>query len=498
MKTKTLVALFVLVALATFCTFGYWRYHYLIDAMLLRQSNPNYGLISPLQSAENQPAPAYDVPQEDEPLPLLPEDIRAHANRIARDFVATLQPIPGHAADEAVNERLARATTRTSPTAAPSGERLADYPRATRSWGDIYNPAGIVPKQGFTAYYLDSRWPERVIASEHRGCIAINYSDSSPFLNIQAEHFGAYWVGTLHVPQPGRYRIHTDLGWARARILLDKHIIAERSTLPNCGSCSVPPTELPLLTLDAGDHLLEVEYNNHWHSAAFQLAFTPDDMPAYRSEDLATALAALKLPPETVVHIAAVHESSDYYNRLTLQAPTDDTPYVLLLSSRSPVNWHIAGRAPLAVVRDNYGDVSGMGDAPLLAWLGQENINYRVLDNAFPAAMPVCHCEQEHYHQMGYHDSVREAALICRYADGGITVGSSSVPPLGLMRQIRKLTGYPLRGASTTYDTSHIDLGKSTFDPAKAAAAAAMERQLEAQRAACETEPPKVSDKARR
>ena len=129
------------------------------------------------------------------------------------------------------------------------------------------------------------------------------------------------------------------------------------------------------------------------------------------------------------------------------------------------------------------------GDAPLLAWLGQENINYRVLDNAFPAAMPVCHCEQEHYHQMGYYDSVREAALICRYADGGITVGSSSVPPLGLMRQIRKLTGYPLRGASTTYDTSHIDLGKSTFDPAKIAAAAAMERQLEAQRAACKTEP---------
>lgn len=73
MKTKTLVALFVLVALATFCTFGYWRYHYLIDAMLIRQSNPNYGLISPLQSAENQPAPAYDVPQEDEPLPFCPK-----------------------------------------------------------------------------------------------------------------------------------------------------------------------------------------------------------------------------------------------------------------------------------------------------------------------------------------------------------------------------------------------------------------------------------------
>ena len=492
MKTKTLVALFVLVALATFCTFGYWRYHYLIDAMLIRQSNPNYGLISPLQSAENQPAPAYDVPQEDEPLPLLPEDIQARTDRIARTFAATLQPIAGHAADDAVKESLARATTRTPPAAAPSGERLADYPQATRSWGDIYNPAGIVPKQGFTAYYLDTRWPERVIASEHRGCIAINYSDSSPFLNIQAEHFGAYWVGTLHVPQPGRYRIHTDLGWARARILLDKHIIAERSTLPNCGSCSVPPTELPLLTLDAGDHLLEVEYNNHWHSAAFQLAFTPDDTPAYRSEDFATALAALKLPPETVVHIAAVHESSDYYNRLTLQAPTDDTPYVLLLSSRSPVNWHIAGRAPLAVVRDNYGDVSGMGDAPLLAWLGRENINYHALDNAFPAAMPVCTCEQEHYR------TVREASLICKLASGGTITGSSSIPPLGLMRQIRKLTGYPLRGASTTYDTSHIDLGKSTFDPAKIAAAAAMERQLEAQRAACETEPPKVSDKARR
>lgn len=490
MKNRTLVALFVLTALATTASLGYWHHRYLFDAMRIRQNNGYWTRIQHPPTAKPVAAPEPVSQDRAPPTP---------SSETAARFAATLQPIPGHAADKAVNERLARATTRPPPTAAPSGERLADYPRATRSWGDIYNPAGIVPKQGFTAYYLDSRWPERVIASEHRERIAINYTDSSPFLNIQAEHFGAYWVGTLHVPQPGRYRIHGDLDWARARILLDKHIIAERSTLPNCGSCSAPPTELPpLLMLDAGEHLLEVEYNNHWHSAAFQLAFTPDDTPAYRSEDLATALAALKLPPETVVHIAAVHESSNYYNRLTLQAPTDDTPYVLLLSSRSPVNWHIAGRAPLAVVRDNYGDVSGMGDAPLLAWLGQENINYRVLDNAFPAAMPVCHCEQEHYHQMGYHDSVREAALICRYADGGITVGSSSVPPLGLMRQIRKLTGYPLRGASTTYDTSHIDLGKSTFDPAKIAAAAAMERQLEAQRAACETEPPKVSDKARR
>ena len=90
---------------------------------------------------------------------------------------------------------------------------------------------------------------------------------------------------------------------------------------------------------------------------------------------------------------------------------------------------------------------------------------------------------------MGYHDSVREAALICRYADGGITVGSSSIPPLDFIRWMQEMIGYPLRGASTTYDTSHIDLGKSTFDPAKIAAAEAMERQLEAQRVACETEP---------
>lgn len=48
---------------------------------------------------------------------------------------------------------------------------------------------------------------------------------------------------------------------------------------------------------DAGDHLLEVKYNSHWQSAAFPLAFIPDDTIVCHSEDLSAALAALPCRP---------------------------------------------------------------------------------------------------------------------------------------------------------------------------------------------------------
>ena len=204
------------------------------------------------------------------------------------------------------------------------------------------------------------------------------------------------------------------------RVLLDRHIIAE-SREPN-------RTELPpALELDAGEHLLEVEYSNHWHTAQFQLALEPD-VPAYGSEDLAAAIAALHLPPTTVTHVVALYQSAEADRRVRVQAPTGDTPYILVLNSYDPVNWELQGRAPVLVVHDDRGSLRGMGGAPQLVWRSRFSHNAASEDLPGP---PECTCH------------IRERSLKC---EGDVTPG--------LVGKIKQLTGYPLAGFSGAYSNT--------------------------------------------
>ena len=286
----------------------------------------------------------------------------------AARFAGTLQPVAGHGNGESFSGIAAPLAVAELEPALPgaashsaalpaAGSRLAAYPLATRSWGDIYNPGGTIPAHGFAAWFIDTRQPKQPVATAEEARIALNfaYSDSH---GIPSESFAAYWAGKIPVVQKGHYRLKADIGWAQMRVLLDRHIIAE-SREPN-------RTELPpALELDAGEHLLEVEYSNHWHTAQFQLALAPD-VPAYGSENLAAAIAALHLPPATVTHVVALYQSAEADKRVRVQAPTGDTPYILVLNSYDPVNWELQGRAPVLVVHDDRGSLRGMGGAPQL------------------------------------------------------------------------------------------------------------------------------------
>ena len=204
------------------------------------------------------------------------------------------------------------------------------------------------------------------------------------------------------------------------RVLLDRHIIAE--------SRESQRTELPpALELDAGEHLLEVEYSNHWHTAQFQLALEPD-VPAYGSEDLAAAIAALHLPPATVTHVVALYQSAAADRRVRVQAPTGDTPYILVLNSYDPVNWELKGRAPVLVVHDDRGSLRGMGSAPQLVWRSRFSHNAASEDLPGP---PECTCH------------IRERNLKC---EGDVTPG--------LVGKVKQLTGYPLAGFSGAYSNT--------------------------------------------
>ena len=342
-------------------------------------------------------------------------------------FADTLQPVGNSELPIGAVAPLAAAEADSAPPGATNhsaalpaaGSRLAAYPLATRSWGDIYNPGGNIPAHGFAAWYIDTRQPQQPVATAEEARIALNfaYSDSH---GIPSESFAAYWAGKIPVVQKGHYRLKADIGWAQMRVLLDRHIIAE-SREPN-------RTELPpALELDAGEHLLEVEYSNHWHTAQFQLALEPD-VPAYGSEDLAAAIAALHLPPTTVTHVVALYQSAEADRRVRVQAPTGDTPYILVLNSYDPVNWELQGRAPVLVVHDDRGSLRGMGGAPQLVWRSRFSHNAASEDLPGP---PECTCH------------IRERSLKC---EGDVTPG--------LVGKIKQLTGYPLAGFSGAYSNT--------------------------------------------
>lgn len=342
-------------------------------------------------------------------------------------FADTLQPVGNSELPIGAVVPLAAAEADSAPSGATNhsaalstaGSRLAAYPLATRSWGDIYNPSGSIPAHGFAAWYIDTRQPQQPVATAEEARIALNfaYSDSH---GIPSESFAAYWAGKIPVVQKGHYRLKADIGWAQMRVLLDRHIIAE-SREPN-------RTELPpALELDAGKHLLEVEYSNHWHTAQFQLALAPD-VPVYGSEDLAAAIAALHLPPATVTHVVALYPSAAADRRVRVQAPTGDTPYILVLNSYDPVNWELQGRAPVLVVHDDRGSLRGMGGAPQLVWRSRFSHNAASEDLPGP---PECTCH------------IRERNLKC---EGDVTPG--------LVGKIKQLTGYPLAGFSGAYSNT--------------------------------------------
>lgn len=342
-------------------------------------------------------------------------------------FADTLQPVGNSELPIGAVVPLAAAEADSAPPGATNhsaalstaGSRLAAYPLATRSWGDIYNPGGSIPAHGFAAWYIDTRQPQQPVATAEEARIALNfaYSDSH---GIPSESFAAYWAGKIPVVQKGHYRLKADIGWAQMRVLLDRHIIAE-SREPN-------RTELPpALELDAGKHLLEVEYSNHWHTAQFQLALAPD-VPVYGSEDLAAAIAALHLPPATVTHVVALYQSAAADRRVRVQAPTGDTPYILVLNSYDPVNWELQGRAPVLVVHDDRGSLRGMGGAPQLVWRSRFSHNAASEDLPGP---PECTCH------------IRERNLKC---EGDVTPG--------LVGKVKQLTGYPLAGFSGAYSNT--------------------------------------------
>lgn len=237
--------------------------------------------------------------------------------------------------------------------------RLDSFPRAAPSWGDALNPDGQVPATGFAAYYLDRSKSGRVIAREEVPHINIHYGYDD-FHGIPSDQFDAYWIGRLHVPQRAVYSLfvwHVSQMTGRIRLVIDGRLVGDGL------SRDLPDN----LLLEAGDHVVAVEYANFWHTTNFRLNLRPS-VPVMTSPDsLAPSLRALQLPADTVVFlVTATWHGNRFDNTFPLYID-DSRPYVLLVQG-SGLNWEIHG-TPLAIVSDSAdNDFRAPGSPPVFFW----------------------------------------------------------------------------------------------------------------------------------
>ena len=299
-------------------------------------------------------------------------------------------------------------------------DALDFYPKAEATWGDVLNPYGVMPDEGYRVWYFDTRQPGTVVEHGTTPYIAARYGSKQRETpgRLEHEHFGAYWAGRLRVPQAGLYRIAGKLDLERGyemRVLINKRVLPFFLL-----------GEGLVLHLPAGEHLLEVEFASRHHFLDFRLSAAPL-VTELDNEALRLAVDALKLPPETVVYAVSVEGSAAVDNTLAVQSPPGETPYILLLSSYpyDPTNWEIRGRAPQLVIYNHAGSGSVVATtAPVLAW--QRGIG-GVLTRQ---QNPKCDCLSDGI--LRCHDEPHDLA--------------------GLMTTVREITGFPLAGVSQSMD----------------------------------------------
>lgn len=174
------------------------------------------------------------------------------------------------------------------------------------TWGAHFNPDNAVPSEGFYAFYFDSSKPADLVNPEQVEKISVEYNRND-FRGIDSQDFAAYWVGAINTREKTTFKVKADKGWNEFRVIIDGSIIqdyhvADRMRSPEPltllkannsvqGKVDRSPREMvvlqeasakpipkssqenPLITLLPGDHMIEVELRNHWHTTDFSVVF---------------------------------------------------------------------------------------------------------------------------------------------------------------------------------------------------------------------------------
>ena len=333
--------------------------------------------------------------------------------------------------------------------AAMTADGLPVVPRkAGSTWGEYLNPKGTVPKNRFQAFYINTKEPQKVIASETVDKVSVNYPYDK-FHGIKSEDFGGYWVGNFSYDKETPLQIGVSQSWSKTRIIIDGTVVYEGG-----GNARVP------YTFAKGKHRVEIEYINNWHTTGFMVTIAPEKK-TYGAAEIKRLLAEHTSKQSKVLY-AGVYESRNKEQTVTLKLAKSTVPVVLVLSSYDAVEWIVKNPHRVKIEAVVYGaykpGVEVEGDLPkgTPVWAAESRFGSYSFEER-------CSCHGAHFH--------------CEGSNG-----------LDVVEGIEAMTGKTVLGVSGLYGADALSLPAEPVTQAWREAKRKEKSAIEAQRDACQKE----------
>ncbi len=229
--------------------------------------------------------------------------------------------------------------------------RTYKYPVANTTWGERFNPSQAVPDSGFAAYYFNTAAPGRLVHQENVDTAKILYADD--FHGISPADFGAYWVGKFELEKTQLVELALKQNKSKSRIIIDGTIVHESSLRSDPND----PNRKKVVRLAKGEHLIEVELINQWHNSAdFSVEIKPFSDKLTRSN--IRTLLANNIASTYNFHYVGIEKSTNTDKTIKLNIQKSSEQIVLVLSSRSAVNWYLANPHKTNIAAIVYGSAS--------------------------------------------------------------------------------------------------------------------------------------------
>ncbi len=245
---------------------------------------------------------------------------------------------------------------------------LYKFPTTNSTWGDYLNPKNKVSDVGYTAYYMNANNVKAILQKSQVSAIEKKFAYDE-FLGIPSDKFNAYWVGVLKVPKSDFYNVQFNKSWSGGRVSIDRHIIIGKG-LHN---------ETKKVFLPQGNHIIEVEYSNGWHTTDVQVMVKPLSQ-IKPPQDPTYFLANIKQQyPNVVALSASVYEANQ--QSVVINVPKSVAPVVLYLSSYETVKWQIYNPNYSQIVGVVYGSYEQGSEVQGIAQNKVMNIGRKYVDN---------------------------------------------------------------------------------------------------------------------
>ncbi len=324
--------------------------------------------------------------------------------------------------------------------------------KAKTTWGKQLNPKNEVPENVFKAFYINTKYPKKIVASEYADKNKIRItSPYDKYLGIRSQNFGAYWVGDFTYDKETIQEISISQSWSKTRIIIDGTVIYEGGD----------NTRMPY-TFSKGKHRIEIEYINNWHTTEFMVIIKAKEK-IHTAKEVKQILAD-KSSKKSKVLYAAVYESRNRDQSIDLDIKRQDVPVVLLLNSHHTVEWVIENPWKVKIEAIIYSSHSP----------GVE------IKGEIPKGIPII-ASKKH---IGTYDSETKQNCVC----DGLMFRCSGSNGLKMLEAIEALTDKKLLGFSGQYDPKSLILPETLITKKWKAKQKEAAIEVESQRKDCQKE----------